>query len=141
MGIQTNIILGGLLIVSLSGSAMYINLQKTQIEKLRIELSVAMNNQELLEKAVAQNKLELEQQLEREKLNQEKITQLNEASRTAQAEVTKLRNTFAKHDLNNLAIAKPALIERIVNNGTKKVGLELTKLTDPRQFDEVIITN
>ena len=43
MGIQTNIILGGILIVSLSGSVMYINLQKTQIDKLKIELNVAKN--------------------------------------------------------------------------------------------------
>ena len=85
-----------------------------------------------------QSKAELESQLEREKANQEKIAELTENNNKAREEVTKLRNTFARHDLNNLAIAKPGLIEKIVNNGTKKVGEELTALTDPRQFDEAI---
>tara|TARA_R110000822_G_C15301015_1_gene491943 strand:+ start:364 stop:786 length:423 start_codon:yes stop_codon:yes gene_type:complete len=139
MGIQTNIILGGILIVSLSGSAMYINLQKTQIDKLKIELNVAINNEKLLKNAIETSKAELENQLEREKLNQEKIVELTEASNEARKEVSKLRNTFAKHDLNSLAIAKGALIEKIINRGTAKVNKELADLTNPRQFDENII--
>jgi len=139
MGIQTNIILGGILIVSLSGSVMYINLQKTQIDKLKIELNVAINNEKLLKNAIETSKAELENQLEREKLNQEKIVELTEASNEARKEVSKLRNTFAKHDLNSLAIAKGALIEKIINRGTAKVNKELADLTNPRQFDENII--
>jgi|TARA_R110000744_G_scaffold55493_1_gene117311 hypothetical protein len=139
MGIQTNIILGGILIVSLSGSAMYINLQKTQIDKLKIELNVAIDNQKILKNAIETSKAELENQLEREKLNQEKIVELTEASNEARKEVSKLRNTFAKHDLNSLAIAKGALIEKIINRGTAKVNKELADLTNPRQFDENII--
>jgi hypothetical protein len=139
MGIQTNIILGGILIVSLSGSVMYINLQKTQIDKLKIELNVAINNEKLLKNAIEISKAELENQLVREKLNQEKIVELTEASNEARKEVSKLRNTFAKHDLNSLAIAKGALIEKIINRGTAKVNKELADLTNPRQFDENII--
>tara|TARA_R110001632_G_C11333132_1_gene416721 strand:+ start:610 stop:1032 length:423 start_codon:yes stop_codon:yes gene_type:complete len=139
MGIQTNIILGGILIVSLSGSVMYINLQKTQIDKLKIELNVAIDNQKILKNAIETSKAELENQLEREKLNQEKIVELTEASNEARKEVSKLRNTFAKHDLNSLAIAKGALIEKIINRGTAKVNKELADLTNPRQFDENII--
>ena len=51
-----------------------------------------------------------------------------------------MRNTFARHDLNNLAIAKPGLIEGIVNRGTAQVLQQFIDLTDPRQFDEVPIT-
>jgi len=64
---------------------------------------------------------------------------LTEASNEARKEVSKLRNTFAKHDLNSLAIAKGALIEKIINRGTAKVNKELADLTNPRQFDENII--
>ena len=67
--------------------------------------------------------------------------ELTEENSKANAEVTKLRNTFARHDLNNLAIAKPGLIEGIVNRGTKKVNSELVELTNPGQFDEEVITN
>ena len=56
-------------------------------------------------------------------------------------EVNRLKNTFAKHDLNMLSMAKPKLIERIINKGTAKVGRELEALTEPNQFDEKIITD
>jgi hypothetical protein len=41
------------------------------------------------------------------------------------------------HDLNNLAIARPGLIEGVVNRGTAQVHQQFIDLTNPRQFDEV----
>jgi len=141
MGIQTNIILGGLLIASLAGSALYINLQKSKIEKLQVELNVAIQNQKVLENTLSEQNERMKEQLENQKVNQERIKDLTEANNQANAEVKKLRNTFARHDLNNLAIAKPGLIEGIVNRGTKKVNSELVELTNPGQFDEEVIIN
>ena len=141
MGIQTNIILGGLLIASLGASALYINLQKSKIEKLQVELNVAIQNQKVLENTVAEQNENMKQQLKNQKQNQEKIRELTETSNKANEEVKKLRNTFARHDLNNLAIAKPGLMEGIVNRGTKKVNSELIELTNPGQFDEEVIIN
>ena len=141
MGLKLNLILGGLLMVSIAGSAMYINMQKATIERLQIELQTAINNQAVLENTISSQNNQITEQLEQQKINQERITQLNEDSKLAQAEVTKLRNTFARHDLNNLAIAKPGLIEKIVNKGTNKVNKELVELTKPRQFDEENIPN
>ena len=68
--------------------------------------------------------------------NQARISELSEANDFARQEVNQLRNTFARHDLNNLAIAKPGLIEKIVNRGTAKVHQQFIDLTNPRQFDE-----
>ena len=141
MGFKLNLILGALLMVSIAGSAMYINMQKATIEKLQIELQTAINNQAVLENTISSQNNQITKQLEQQKISQEKITQLNEDSKLAQAEVNKLRNTFARHDLNNLAIAKPGLIEKIVNKGTNKVNKELIELTNPRQFDEQVISN
>jgi len=141
MGFKLNLILGALLMVSIAGSAMYINMQKATIERLQIELQTAINNQAVLENTISSQNNQITEQLEQQKINQERITQLNEDSKLAQAEVTKLRNTFARHDLNNLAIAKPGLIEKIVNKGTNKVNKELIELTNPRQFDEQVISN
>ena len=59
-------------------------------------------------------------------------------SNEARKEVSKLRNTFARHDLNSLAIAKGNLVENIINKGTARVNKELVDLTNPRQFDESI---
>ena len=141
MGFKLNLILGALLMVSIAGSAMYINMQKATIEKLQIELQTAINNQAVLENTISSQNNQITEQLEQQKISQERITQLNEDSKLAQAEVNKLRNTFARHDLNNLAIAKPGLIEKIVNKGTVKVNKELVELTNPRQFDEENIPN
>jgi len=141
MGFKLNLILGSLLIVSIAGSAMYINMQKAKIEKLQIELQTAINNQAVLENTISSQNNQITEQLEQQKISQERITQLDEDSKLAQAEVNKLRNTFARHDLNNLAIAKPGLIEKIVNKGTVKVNKELVELTNPRQFDEENIPN
>ena len=66
---------------------------------------------------------------------------MTEKNNEAQLEVNRLKNTFAKHDLNMLSMAKPKLIERIINRGTAKVGKELETLTEPNQFDEEIITD
>ena len=138
MGLQTNIILGGLLLASLGGSVMYINMQNSKIDKLNIELNVAITNQEVLKASVEKSNKELQDQLDREKISQEKIAELTEVSNEARKEVNKLRNTFARHDLNSLAIAKGNLVENIINKGTARVNKELVDLTNPRQFDENI---
>ena len=57
------------------------------------------------------------------------VTQLERQKQEAQTEANKLRKTFAKHDLGNLALNKPGLIEKIVNKGTKKVMDELVSVS------------
>lgn len=129
-----------LLITTVGGSYFYINMQKAQISQLQVELQTAVNNQAVLESTITQQNNELEVQLETQRQNQERITALTEANDQAREEVSEMRNTFARHDLNNLAIAKPGLIEGIVNRGTAQVLQQFIDLTDPRQFDEVPIT-
>ena len=63
------------------------------------------------------------------------------ANQEAQREVNKLRSTFAKHDLDNLAINKPALVENMINRGTARVKDDLIKITNPNQFNEEDNTN
>ena len=137
---KLNIMLGYLLITTVAGSYFYINMQKAQISQLQVELQTAVNNQAVLESTITQQNNELEVQLETQRQNQERITALTEANDQAREEVSEMRNTFARHDLNNLAIAKPGLIEGIVNRGTAQVLQQFIDLTDPRQFDEVPIT-
>lgn len=65
--------------------------------------------------------------------DQETILRLSEESNAYRAEVSKLRETFAKHDLNMLSLAKPGLIERIINKGTAAEGKEFVEITTPRK--------
>ena len=131
-----NITLVVLLIAASAGSYFYIGTQKAQIAQLQVELQTAVNNQAVLESAIAQQNTQMQEQLENQRQNQARISELSEANDEARKEVTQLRNTFSRHDLNNLAIAKPGLIEKIVNRGTAKVHQQFIDLTNPRQFDE-----
>ena len=134
---KLSILLGVLLITTVGGSYFYINMQKAQIKQLQVELQTAVNNQAVLEGAIEQQNVQMQQQLENQRQNQVRIAELSEANDEARQEVSELRNTFARHDLNNLAIAKPGLIEGIVNRGTAEVNQQFVDLTNPRQFDEI----
>ena len=134
---KLSLLLGFLLVVSVSGSYFYINMQKAQLAQLQAELQTAVSNQQVLESTISQQNTEMQTQLENQRQNQVRIAELTEANDSAREEVTEMRNTFARHDLNNLAIARPGLIEGVVNRGTAQVHQQFIDLTNPRQFDEV----
>ena len=129
MGFKLSIILGGLLLITATGSGWY-------IDRLLDQISVLKGNQIALENSIEQQNESIKQYLSKQKQNQEQLNILTEKNRESQREVNKLKNTFAKHDLDNLALAKPKLIEKIVNKGTKQVKEDLITLTNPNQFDE-----
>ena len=137
MGLKLSILLGFGLMASVGGSYFYINMQRAQIAQLEVELQTAVNNQQVLENTIANQNAQLQEQLEAQRQNQARIAELSEANDEARQEVTEMRNTFARHDLNNLAIARPGLIEGVVNRGTAQVHAQFVSLTNPRQFDEV----
>tara|TARA_R110000824_G_scaffold278294_1_gene466456 strand:- start:72 stop:473 length:402 start_codon:yes stop_codon:yes gene_type:complete len=130
--------MGALLLVSITGSYFYINMQKAQIAQLQVELQTAVNNQQVLESTIANQNNQLQEQLENQRQNQARIAELSQINDEARQEVTEMRNTFARHDLNNLAIARPGLIQGVVNRGTAAVHQQFVDLTNPRQFDEVV---
>ena len=134
---KLSMIMGFLLVTTVGGSYFYINMQKAQISQLQVELQTAVNNQQVLENTIANQNTQIQEQLESQRLNQVRITELTEANDEARQEVSEMRNTFARHDLNNLAIARPGLIEGVVNRGTAQVHQQFIDLTNPRQFDEV----
>ena len=129
MGFKLSIILGGLLLVSISGSAWY-------IDRLQDNISTLKGNQIALEKSIAEQNKSIKTYLANQEQAQKQIQAIEKEKQEAVKEVNKLRTTFAKHDLDNLALKKPKLIENIVNKGTKKVKEEIIALTDPNQFDE-----
>ena len=80
---KLSFILGGLLMVSIAGSTMYINMQKSKIEQLQVELQTAISNQAILESTISNQNSQIEEQIEREKLNQQRITELSDANNLA----------------------------------------------------------
>ena len=136
MGFKLSLILGVLLIATAGGSYLYIGNLQAQISQLQVELQTSMNNQEVLESTISNQNNQLQEQLESQRQNQARIAELSEANDEARQEVSEMRNTFARHDMNSLAIARPESIQRIVNNGTARVHQQFVDLTNPRQFDE-----
>ena len=59
--------------VSVAGSTMYINMQKSKIEQLQVELQTAISNQAILESTISNQNSQIEEQIEREKLNQQRL--------------------------------------------------------------------
>lgn len=134
MGFKLSLILGGLLIATASSSIWY-------IDRLQDQISVLKGNQIALESSIKEQNDSIKQHLAKQKQTQEQVNVLTAKNQEAQREVNKLKNTFAKHDLDNLALAKPKLIEKIVNKGTKQVKQDLIDLTNPNQFDNEKSTN
>ena len=126
---KLTLILGGLLIASIASSAWY-------IDRLLDEISVLKANAIVLETKVAEQNDAIKNHLERQEKVQQQIQTIEKQKQEALREVNQLRNTFSKHDLDNLALSKPKLIEKIVNKGTKEVKEELIALTDPDQFEK-----
>ena len=129
MGYKLSIILGGLLVVSLSGSVWYINYLQDQIATLK-------GNQLILETEIEQQNADIKKLLSDQQTLQTNINSLEKDKQESEREVNRLRETFARHDLDNLALQKPGLIQTRVNKGTKRVKDTLIALTDPNQFEE-----
>lgn len=129
MGYKLSIALGGLLLLSIAGSAWYIDYLHDQIAQLRA-------NSIVLKTEIDQQNKDIEKLLSSAANTQKTINDLELAKNASEREVNKLRDTFAKHDLDNLALAKPGLIQNRVNKATLRVKDNLINITDPNQFDD-----
>jgi sensor histidine kinase YesM len=134
MGFKLSIILSGLLVLTASGSFFYIKYLNNQVAVLK-------SNAIVLETEIEKQNESIKNHLAEQKRVNEQMNVLQEQNQQAMREVKEVRDKFARHDLNNLALMKPGLIERRVNAGTKKVMTDLIELTNPKQFDETVINN
>ena len=133
------IFLGIALLLVISAFAGYRMIMVATIEKLEIELQTAINNQQVLENTIQTQNDQIVKALETAKKTQQQIQSLNTRYSESQAQVTNLRNKFAKHNLEGMALAKPALLEGKINKATIRVLDNLTVVTNPDQFDEETI--
>lgn len=129
MGSKLAIALGLLLLLTVSGSAWY-------IDRLLDEISVLKGNQIALENSIEQQNKAIEEHLQRAKNLQDQNNKLSAQNQESMREVNQLRQTFASHDLDNLALAKPGLIENKINKAVKRLKAEFETITDPNQFDK-----
>jgi len=131
------LVLGGLLFVSVSINMVMF----AQLDTAKVELQTAINNQVVLERTIQEQNEQIIKVLESAKKTQAQIQTLNTQYSASQAQVTNLRNKFAKHNLEGMALTKPALLEGKVNKATARVMVNLTTITNPEQFDEKATDN
>lgn len=137
--IQISVILGLCLVLSLGGFKMYYDKAEAEKKQLEASLNQAISNQKVLESTISEQNREIEESLRREQQAFERIDSLEEENRTALAEVSDIREKFARHNMSNLSLQKPGLIERIINKGTAKVNEDIRNITDPNQLDRVLV--
>ena len=118
MGFKLSLVLGGLLAASLAGSWFLLD-----------QISTLKGNQIILESKISEQNESIKQYLAKQEQLSASLGTLEAEKQNALREVNKLRNTFAKHDLDNLALNKPKLVEKMVNGGTKRVIDNLVELT------------
>ena len=118
MGYKISFVLGLLLAASLAGSWYLLE-----------QIAILKGNQLILESKISEQNESIKQYLAKQEQLSASLGVLETDKQNALREVTKLRNTFAKHDLDNLALNKPKLVEKMVNRGTKRVIDNLVTLT------------
>ena len=128
------LIFGGLLLITVAGSAYY-------IDHLNDQISTLKGNQIVLETEIEKQNESIKNYLEQQKNQQAQLNQLETDKQEAMKDVNRLRKTFANHDLDELALAKPGLLQSKVNKASNRVMTTLEKLSNPKQFDETPSSN
>ena len=121
--------MGGLLLATVAGSAYW-------IDRLQDNIGTLKGNQIILETKIQEQNEAIENHLNKQKQTQNQLIALEKEKQEAMRDVNKLRKTFASHDLDELTLEKPELMEGKINRASKRVLEKLEELTDPNQFDE-----
>ena len=138
---KLSIALGAALFLVLSAFFAYRTVMVAKIEKHEIELQTCINNQSVLEGKITEQNSTIQKQIDNAKKTQAQIQTLNNQYQNSQKAVSDLRNKFARHNLEGMALAKPTLLQGKVNKATARVLENLTAITNPDQFNEEAITD
>ena len=121
--------LGLALLLVVSGSYVWIG-------NLNDEIAILKGNAIVLEGEITKQNEQIKKNLAQQQKTYAQIDSLTKKNQDNMREVNALKQTFARHDLDALAMAKPKLLEGKVNKATKRVFDGLIELTDPDQFDK-----
>jgi hypothetical protein len=132
MSFKLSLGLAGLLVISVAINIILV----TKLDKAKIELQTAISNQVILERTIQEQNEQIKKVLADAKKTAEQIQSLNVRYNESQAQVTKLRNKFAKFNLEGMALTDPLTLQGKINRATARVGDDLTNITNSNQFDE-----
>jgi hypothetical protein len=137
MSFKLSLGLAGVLVISVAINIILL----TKLDKAKIELQTAISNQVILERTIQEQNEQIKKTLADAKKTAEQIQSLNTRYNESQAQVTKLRNKFAKFNLEGMALTDPLTLQGKINRATARVGDDLTNITNSNQFDENTNTN
>ncbi len=137
MSFKLSLGLAGVLVISVAINIILL----TKWDKAKIELQTAISNQVILERTIQEQNEQIKKTLADAKKTAEQIQSLNTRYNESQAQVTKLRNKFAKFNLEGMALTDPLTLQGKINRATARVGDDLTNITNSNQFDENTNTN
>ena len=95
-------------------------------------MGILRENNAKLEIAVETNQETIDNMVEENIINQERIDNLTENLRDAEQYNSELRRLFQEHNLTLLAEKKPGLIEKRINDATDEVFDSIMRSTLPR---------
>ena len=130
-------IVGGLLLVSICINIVLM----TKLDKSKIELQTAINNQAVLERTIQEQNEQIVKALESAKKTQAQIQTLNTQYSASQATVTKLRSKFANFNLEGMAMTEPLVLQGKVNRATARVIENFKLLTSDEETTNTATTN
>lgn len=114
LGIKKYLI-GGIAIVAIAAAGFfYVQNLRSQIDTLETRSAVLSASNENLEQT-------LDETLEARERQSERVSTLQQRLQESEQESNELRRILLDHDLTNLALNKPGLIERRVNDATQDV--------------------
>ena len=116
-----------IVVVGLVGGVVYGGYYYYKDSQSRIQTLTENNAKIMAAKATQDNTIQalIEDREKFDKLNKELQVKLDKANDYKNTLIDKLR----KHDLANLSLKKPGLVEKKINNGTKKLFRSLESLT------------
>ena len=126
---KATLVVAGILVFVTGGSFYWINYLNDQIATLK-------GNQIVLEIEIEKQNESIKNYLEQQKNQQAQLNQLEADKQKAMQDVNRLKKTFANHDLDELALAKPGLLQSKINKASTRVMATLEKLSNPNQFNE-----
>ena len=130
-------IAGGLLLVSICINIVLM----AKLDKSKIELQTAINNQAVLERTIQEQNDQIVKALESAKKTQAQIQSLNTQYSASQAQVTKLRSKFANFNLEGMAMTEPLILQGKVNRATARVIENFKLLTSDEKTTDTDTTN
>jgi len=133
-GIMGKVAIGlGVALLIVSGAFyFYFNWSQEEMGQLREDVATERANVARLKGAIEVQKATITLLEESRKSDQQAVLQLSAENQSYQEEVDRIRKKFARHDIDRLSLAKPGLMEKIINKGTAKVLKEFEDITDPR---------